>query len=225
MIVTQAQRVRSQLVTLKKLEEDEKKRKDIEATHSELRQVTSALRQFNTLYQLTRSRLDSEQTSYITSQARQIDEAVEASHQEFTQQRRQVKALQDVKQQVESLTQQTEASWKLYAEGQLNPQLELLELVRQLPEILAQLNEINSLRERLEEFRQRTPYNDVELTEFDRKLRKLVKHLSDLNLDPAIRDFLGRVLRGEATLDDLSDEILVWCRQGGRAKTFKIAFE
>jgi hypothetical protein len=43
-------------------------------------------------------------------------------------------------------------------------------------------------------------------------------------LDPAISDFLNIVFNGEATLADLSDEILAWCRQGNRARTFKITF-
>ena len=224
MIVSQAQKVRSQLATLKKLEEDEKNRKDIEATYDELRQVASTLRQFNTLYQLIHSRLDSQQNFYIISQVQQSDKDIEASHQAFAQQRRQVKTLRDVKQKLESLNQSTEAGWKLYAEAQLHPQLELLKLVKQLPEILGHLNEINNLKERLEQFTHRSPHNSKELAEFDQRLQKLAKRLSDLNLEPAVKDFLNRVLRGEATLADLSEEILAWCQQGGRAKTFKITF-
>ena len=224
MIVTQAQKVREQLTTLKKLEEDAENRKDIEATYDELKQVTAALRQFSTLYQRIRGRLDAEKTAYIAAQVGQMAKNIETSQQEFAEKRRQVKALKEANKQVKELTQNAEASWKLYAESQLAPQRELLDLVRQLPEINKQLKEIDALTARLEAFTQSSPKNAAEVKEFDQKLAKLAKRLSNLNLEPDVETFLRDVLRSQATLADLSDEILEWCRQGDRAKTFKIAF-
>jgi hypothetical protein len=224
MIVSKAQKVRKQLVTLKKLEEDERNRRDIEATRDELEQVAATLRQFTSLYQLIHGLLDSQDNAYVTDQVKQIDGDVESSHQEFAQHRRQVRALQTTGQKIESLDQQTEASWRLYAEERLTPQLELLSLVRQLPEIRGQLNTIDSLTQRLERFKDTPPNNVKELKEFDQKLQSLTKRLASLSLQPAIKDFLTKVLRDEATLADLSDEVLTWCQQGNRAKTFKITF-
>lgn len=224
MIVAQAQKVREQLTTLKKLEEDTENRKDIEATFDELKRVAAALRQFSTLYQPICERLDAEKTSYITTQVGQIAKDIENSQQEFAKKRRQVKALQEANKEVKELTKNAEAGWKLYAESQLKPQSELLSLVRQLPEINKQLKEIDALIARLEVLTQNSPQNAAEVKEFDQKLGKLAERLSKLNLEPDIEAFLSNVLHGQATLADLSDEILDWCRQGDRAKTFKIAF-
>jgi hypothetical protein len=225
MIVSQARKVRKQLETLKRLEEDERNRRDIEATHAELKQVAAALHQFGSIYQLIHSLLDPQQTAYVTDQIARIDEDVESSRQAFAQQRRQVKTLQSIKNQIDALDQRTKASWKLYAEEQLKPQVELLSLVRQLPEMRGQLNTIDSQTQRLEEFKDTPPNNVKELKEFEQKLQSLTERLASLSLQPAIRNFLTKVLGDEATLADLSEEVLNWCQQGNRAKTFKITFK
>jgi hypothetical protein len=225
MIVAQAQKVRDQLVTLKNLEEDEKNRKDIEATYNAVQQVTAILTQFATLYALVCPRLETQQKLYIIGQVRQISQAITTSQHDFAQQRRQVKSLQNIRQQqIEPLKQQTEENWKLYAENQLRPQFELLTLVRQLPEVTSQQSEFDILKDRLKQFVDKPPRSKTELAEFDQKLQKLTKQLSGLKLEPVIRGFLNSVLQGEATLADVSDEVLTWCRQGKRAKTFKVTF-
>ncbi len=224
MLVSQAQSVQKQLEALKKLEEDEKTRKDMEATYGELQQLSAILRPLVALYHLIHHRLDAEKNTYLAAQVRQIDGRIETSQREFSQQRRQVKPLQENKRQVEELGRDVEAAWKIYAEDQVNPLVELLKLVRRLPEVKVQLGKLDSQKQYLEQFTDRSPKNQQELAEFDQKLQLLSKQLSALNLETEIRDFLDSVLKNEATLADLSDEILTWCRQGDRARIFKITF-
>jgi hypothetical protein len=62
-----------------------------------------------------------------------------------------------------------------------------------------------------------------QLAEFDARTAQLQTKLSELEgLSPAIIAFLKAVLDQKATIADLSDEVLAWCRQAGRDHSFRI---
>jgi chromosome segregation ATPase len=226
MIVSIAQDIQKKIARQNELTNIRDNQKNIEDTHKELKQVKKSLREFVTLYQVLHERLDVARKASIIVKAAKIQEKINFLHKQFASKPRQVKELRDLKSQIKQLTQQVEAAWKLYANEQVKPHFDLLKLVKQLPEIARQADAIHRLQDQLRVAINKPPNSGDALKQFDRNHQALKGHLANLSdLDPNVRTFLNKALQGQATIADLSLEILAWCRQEGRAQAFKISFK
>jgi chromosome segregation ATPase len=225
MIVTLSRTICQQLEESGRLEQQQNEVKNIQATLDTLNKLKSTIHDFRIRYQAICSRIPPENVEYIQQQATTLVQEIETSRNNFANNRRQVPALSKTEKAIKKMMQDIEAQWKSYANDQIKPLAETLTLIRALPEIARQEEAINSLLTRLRTLAKTLPSSYAELTEFDTTHQQLERRLATLEgLSPAIHEFLQKVQHGTATLNDLSNDILDWCRQGDHASTFTISF-
>ncbi len=225
MIVALAHEVRRQLVAVDRLEVTHDELNNIQATQAELENVAQEALIFTATLRAIRDRVS---TADIDVARRQCERAVadlERSLEKFAAEPRQVADLRQIQRRIQEARSSIAAGWSAYATHLIRPNRDLLLLVRGLPEIAEQLNDINQLLAKLDTQAQVAPRSGSDLTRFDAHLHELEARLVAVKqLDPAIKLFLEKVRTGKATIDDLSPAVLEWCREGNHAATFTITF-
>ena len=117
----------------------------------------------------------------------------------------------------------TQHGWSTYAQGKLSPILPLLDLAAQLPGLQDAAARLRIEWDALRTLATKLPKSSAEVTRFHERLAALddkVRAGSSLNDEQ--RSFLNRLRLGAATLNDLSPELLEWCKQNGLARSLKI---
>ena len=153
--------------------------------------------------------------------------SVQDSHTKFTydRERRQVLPLRDIANKLQIQAQKIEGLWRNYAESLVNPHFDWLELVRVLPEVREYEATLNGLKTSLQHHAAILPRTPAELGDFDEKFAQLRSRLANLeSLHPEVKSFLRKAYNHQATIADLTDEVIRWCRQGEHAKVFRISF-
>jgi len=225
MIVELAEEACRQLDELDRLEIAKKEANDINATLKELAGIKITAIQLNELCSLLSERLPLRDIQSI--EIPKLLKSVQDSHTKFShdRERRQVPALRDIASRLQALVVKIEGTWRKYAENLINPHFDLLELVRYLPEVREQEAILNGLKNQLQHHAAILPRTEVELLDFDQKFNRLKSRLANLeNLHPDVRNFLRKAYNHQATIADLTDEVIRWCRQGEHAKVFRIDF-
>jgi chromosome segregation ATPase len=225
MIVELSSQVGELLAEAGRLEQQQHEVKNIQATRDTLNEVQQKIHSLKMHYQIISPRMADQKIAYIQQQAATIASAIETSRSNFATQRRQEKALKQTEKEVQKILQEIDAYWKHYSTEQIKPHTDMLELVRALPEIASQEATINELVAQLRKLSTASPASHNKITEFDNTLQQLKQRLATLQgLSPQIQDFLRKVQDGRATLHDLTDEVLSWCRQGEHASAFALSF-
>lgn len=198
---------------------------EIESTISELNGVQTQAAKLLNIYKLVYSRLSPTKKKNVEERVFKLVNQIRNSRQDFSSTRRQFVALKNARDNIISLTSETEVIWKLDITELLKPFFELYNIVKQLPDFKAQEEDLALLRNRLAYFQDNVPKNIIEVREFEQKLAQFSLGLSRIpGLTPKIQGFLTKVVKQTATLDDMDEEILAWCRQAGRSKVFQIQF-
>lgn len=225
MIVELAQAACRQLDEMDTLEIAKKEASDINATLKELADVKRTAIELNELCLLLRDRLPLREIRSV--EIPKILNSVKDSHTKFTheRERRQVRALRDIANKVQMQVQKIEGLWRKYVEDRINPHFDLLELVRMLPEVREHEATLNGLKSRLQHYAAIMPRTQAELIDFDEKFTRLRTRLVNLEtLHPEVKSFLRKAYNHQATIADLTDEVIGWCRQGEHANVFRIGF-
>lgn len=225
MIVDLAEAACRQLDELDTLEIAKKEASDINATLKELADVKGKAIELSELCLLLSGRLPLRDIHSI--EIPKILKSVQDSHTKFTRDRvrRQVLPLRDVANKLQMQVQKIEGLWRKYAESLVNPHFDLLELVRILPEVREHEATLNGLKSRLQHYAAVMPRTQAELIDFDEKFTRLRTRLVNLeNLHPEVKSFLRKAYYHQATIADLTDEVIRWCRQGEHAKVFRVDF-
>ncbi len=225
MIVELAEAACKQLDELDTLEIAKNEASDINATLKELADVKSKAIELSELCLLLSDRLPLREIQSV--EIPKILKSVQDSHTKFTRdrERRQVLPLRDIATKLQIQVQKIEGLWRKYAEGLINPHFKMLELVRILPEVREHEATLNGLKSRLQHYASIMPRTQAELIDFDEKFTRLRTRLVNLeNLHPEVKSFLRKAYNHQATIADLTDEVLRWCRQGEHAKVFRIDF-
>ncbi len=225
MIVELAQRACRQLDEIDTLEIAKKEANDINATLKELADVKRTVIELNELCLLLSDRLPLREIQGV--EIPKILKSVKDSHTKFTheRERRQVQALRDITSRLQTLVLKIEGLWREHAKSLVNPHFDLLELVRILPELREHEALLNGLKARLQHHAAIPPRVPAELVDFDEKFAQLRLRLANLeNLHPEVKSFLRKAYNHQATIADLTDEVIRWCRQGEHAKVFRIDF-
>ena len=198
---------------------------DIQDTHAALNSFQSQLTQFINNYNRISQRLSGSEVLDIQIFCKDLRNITKESEDDFNKNRRQVAKIRNLGKNLNNAESNLNDYWSTYANELIEPYHELLELVFQLPEIQRQQKSIQAIKEKLEFYTISIPDTDSKLTEFNNLLHELDQSLSNLQgLSPIISDFLGRVSRGSFTLADISEEILEWCQEDDRGKSFKVSF-
>lgn len=225
MIVELAETACKQLDELDALEIAKKEASDINATLKELAEVRSKAVQLNELCLLLSDRLPLAEIQAV--EIPRILKSMQDSRTKFTQgrERRQVLPLRDIANRMQTLIVKAEGLWRKYAESLVNPHFDLMELVRLLPEMRTHEVTLRGLKAQLQRHATILPRTRAELDDFDEQLSQLRSRLANLeSLHPEVKSFLRKAYQNQATIADLTDEVIRWCRQGEHARVFRIGF-
>jgi hypothetical protein len=226
MIVELSDRVKTLVIQERNRERDHDLLQNLSDTIDYLNAVNEEALQLKNLCTLLKNRLSDPYRSSIQSSLQELMRQLRASQKDFADARRQSPVLKSIREQLARLISETKVSWKLTAEKTLKPTLDLYSLVRNLPDFKAQEVALGNLKNRLEYFQENVPKSTSELRDFDQKLTKLKEDLTSIpGLTPKVQAFLAKMVDHTATLADLDDEVLTWCRRPGRSKAFMITFK
>jgi DNA repair exonuclease SbcCD ATPase subunit len=225
-VVELAETAYKDLETIDRLRDQKQNADDINATQKELQEVQVLAIQVCTLYQLLHNRL--ELVDIQQSELPKIMQKVQELRQQFAD-RQKIRQVQEIRHSVKAplgkIKNKIEIRWREYAEKRSKWLLDFLEVIQNLPEIRDKAQFINKLKRRLEGFLATVPTNQAELEEFDQCLLTLQEHLSQLqNVHPDVTNFLRKVHNNQATMADVTNEVLSWCQQGNHAQVFLIRF-
>lgn len=225
MIITLTDNIQTQINRRKELEQRRDNRKDIDASYQRLTEISKLLQETLASFHLIQSRLTNDQITESIRQLQNIQNKLKESHEKFAIEYRQVQKLIAVEKLVQELQGFLTRAWASYVMAQTQPHFNLLNLVEKLPEVTVQGSLIAPIRQRLESASSQLPRREFHLTQFDADLQALQNSLADLSgLSAEVTEFLRRIQKGTATITDLTDEVLAWCRENERARAFKISF-
>ncbi len=198
----------------------------IEATHKELQEILQLAKEINASYVLFQKRLKIQGVQQ--QELPNIVKEVKSLQLKFNdkQNRRQVLELQKtISPPLKKIQTRIVNEWKRDVDTRLKPHLELLAVVSLLPEIREKEAEINRWKVRLQRYKEDMPVTQKQLDDFDQCLVQLQSHLMQLeNLHEDVLKFLKKIYENTATMADVTDEVLDWCRQGKHANVFRISF-
>jgi Tfp pilus assembly protein PilO len=223
-IVELAEKVKALLKVNADLKTAGQQVKQIENTKIELEKLNTSLTEISRSYRLIKTRLPTDTQITFESDLGQLIKDLENSRQAFWQQQQpdQTVNLRRCGERAKRLTDLLRGSWRNYVAKQLNPLVNLLNLVVNLPEVAAQRAELQNLKHQLTSFQNSLPQSNNQLQKFDTQLESFRTILQNLEFEPEVRLFLEKIQTGTATIADLNETVLNWCKQGQRAKTFFI---
>lgn len=150
---------------------------------------------------------------------------VEASREAFVDKRNQAVALEIVAKDLKGLVARLGQGWGEFATERLRQFDSPLALVSGI--VTAQQREqLATLQQRLQSLAHREPDSSGKAAEFLQKCEEMDGVLRDVvdTLSPAVRTFLTQVGANIATLSDLTDEVLTWCREHDHGARFAIRY-
>jgi hypothetical protein len=197
---------------------------NIAATLSEMAGVREKSAQLVRAWDLLKERLPLADISVTKIPA--LLQEVQNTHAKFTNEHmtRQVKFLQEISTKLQALLEEISQRWGRYAHGLIQDHVNLWAIVQVLPEMREQQVVVHELRDTLIRYASVYPQTSAELGDFDAKLEQMKMSLSAIeSVHPEVKAFLRKVHMREATIADLTNEVLNWCRQEDRATVFQIS--
>lgn len=94
----------------------------------------------------------------------------------------------------------------------LNKNKDIIGLLRNLQNIVTNQQEIKQLITDLQTFEKKWPVNSITLKRYHDYLNDANKVISEMDVSEVVQDFITKVAANQATLDDLTDEVITWIR-------------
>lgn len=225
MIVAQANRTLQSLKRAEDLKKVQSKHEHLQATLDKLQRVDQALVDLISVHNTISDCLTGEMHSNYWQGFGGLLEALEQSRQQFESEPRQVDSLRGVQQRIVRLRRLLDRAWYIAAHPQFEQYEKLANLVRSLPEVQDQLSDIDRLISLLRGHLNAAPSDLDARCQHDADMKRLAEHLESIEgLNDRIRRFLSRVAEGKATLADVNEDVLEWCKQERRSVSFAISF-
>lgn len=226
MIADQAHALSRLLRENRQLEDAQNDAKTIAATYNALIEVAATAKSLSDVAITACHYLTADQRHQIKGDLAGLQARVCTLHESFSSQpKQQSLPLGTLRKEIEATHEKIDVSWRTHAQTRVKPHLDLLNLVHTLPEVQQQTESLNTLRMQLQSAQQKAPRQAPQIASLHAAIQALDERLGSLvNLSPVVREFLYRVRDGQATLNDLSDEVLAWCKLGTRMTAFRIQF-
>jgi hypothetical protein len=217
-------------ITIKEQQADNIKRfkvnaKQAKATLEELEQVAEGCRKLEYQYRVIVSRLLPTFAPEFQAKIAPQVAVIQKLRERFETNSNQLLEIKRLANELRSLTDHLNQAWSSWIKQQYHPYQELFRLVQDLPEIKIQERAIQDLFGHLNAAKAIAPHDIQELNRIDQRIVRLAGYFSSVRgLSPEVQAFLHKVREGQATIADLSPEILTWCTSFNHAHAFKIRF-
>ncbi len=225
MIVGLSREVCQQWQTIDDIETLKYNAESIKETFEALVRVKELIVRLVTSLTLISERLQAQDVQQIMLGLDYLAREIKGSRERFDTEPRQTKSLSNSLMSIQRLIKDVKLLWQSYAGERIREPFELLKLVKNLPEVKEQQAAYDELKTRLERLAKEPPLTVDQLIAFDQSINMLVQSLNSIEgLNTEVKIFLQKTLNGQATLADLTDEVLQWCRQGDHARIFAVKF-
>jgi len=224
MIVQTATALRQQLKDYSTLKQNESQLDSIQKTGADLLMVKRDLDNWTRIFPAVQVYLASHQSSEISQQAVNIHRKLGECKVRFENVNRYPQdLLRQLQRAVSQLQGETERAWSQYASSLLAPLKEALRSARQLPALQAKIVQVDPILSSLNEQSLRLPKQPKDIQHFHEQIGTIRNVLNAVpSMTPAQKAFMDRVDQGTATLADLDDHLLQWCKQQGLAPLLKV---
>jgi DNA repair exonuclease SbcCD ATPase subunit len=183
----------------------------IEETRGRIQSLADPVIVVTDTFTTIHERLTDDDRRSLTTNIANLAHLLRTSQSEFSQGSRQVVKLERAHNSVKAIQRELERSWQRYVDDQTRSYRELLVIIRQVPAIESHVADLQTALEQLQSQYRTPPRTAERLARFDAGLDDIRKRAREFEeLPHSVRDFLSRVAAGQATLMDVSPEILQW---------------
>ncbi len=211
---------------IREVETRQKAKNELESVNETFRALTAlneSITQLQNMLQLLHTRLSLAEINTITDIGMRCMWQLNQSAEQFLHQSRQKNQIQVIQTQFQKALDSLKKTWEIYVDRHTCDSLELYRLVAKLPGVSERKAAYDDVQNRLALAKKTLPTTQKHLDDFDRTVAQFKQMLQETgNLREEVKVFLGRIANGTASLADLTDEVLQWCRQDQRGKTFSI---
>lgn len=225
MVITRlAEEIRQQVAAYAQLTDSASRVSDITSTADDLINLRREVAAWASTYAAVEPCLPLDQRAALRGQARVVWTKVNDSRTKFGYNNyAQHDALAQVQQRVKRLSEQTQQCWYVYAQERIRPLRVQVDLAKQLPKMRDTFAEIEAAAAEIEKLAQQSPRRSTEVDAFHRKVDVLDHALQSIKgLTAEQKVFLDKARHGTATLNDVTESLLAWCKQENLAVQLKI---
>jgi hypothetical protein len=106
-----------------------------------------------------------------------------------------------------------------------NKNQDTIRLLQQMQNIVSNPKEIKQLVEELKKFENKWPVTTQIVNIYNENHINAKKIISDMQASKGVQDFISKVAANNATLDDLTDEVIIWLREQQLTNKLVIKFK
>ncbi|MCS0674470.1 hypothetical protein [Cytobacillus firmus] len=106
-----------------------------------------------------------------------------------------------------------------------NKNQDTIKLLQQMQNIVSNKQEIKQLVDELKKFENKWPITSNVVNRYHEHHVNAKKIISDMQASNGVQDFIGKVAANNATLDDLTDEVILWLREQQLTNKLVIKFK
>lgn len=224
MIVQSSNELRQQLQEYGRLKQNESQLASIQNTANELAGVQRQIKAWVEIYPLLLTYFSEQERYDLSRQATEIQRRLSECKERFQNTNRYPKELlQQLQRLSAKVTESTAEAWRRYAENCLTPLQEMVHTAQQLPKMQTKLAQIKESLSTLVNQSKKLPKRLTEIQHFHNQLNEIKRQLQAVEtINDQQRAFLAKVQQGTATVADLDEALLQWCKQQGLAMQLKL---
>lgn len=225
MIIQSANELRQQLQEYGRLKQNESQIILIQHTAKELAVVQSQLKAWVGIYPLLLPYFSEPRRHELSRQATEIQRKVNECKERFQNASRYPQEpLKQLQRLSVKLTESTTEAWRHYAKNRFAPLRETIQTARRLPKMQPKLAQVDGIFKDVEAQSQKLPRQAADIQHFHDQLDAIKRQLEAVEpIDDQQRAFLEKVQLGTATVADLDETLLQWCKQQGLAAQLKLS--
>lgn len=224
MIVQEIQKTKTALAEWQEVEKLRSQAASIDQTRQALRELEEKFDLFRGSYRLLAARVEASELTIIAQKLQTLLNELDASATQFDVGRNQSHKARELINKVEHLSQDLQRLWSRYVENQHSIVSERYRIMAKLPGISEHEGEIAQKLKRLAAIGKTLP-TASDLEDLENIVVDVETRLSTISDIPeGVQLFLQKVSRDGCTLADLTDDVLVWCREHQFETLFKITY-
>lgn len=227
MLVAQTKNLIEQLEQLNRQEVKGREATSIENTNIALKGLKSEINSLKGLYALLHDQLAPVVVESSLANAARLSKDLKNSRQGFIEDEiyNQANVVNKIANQVKQQRERLQQNWQSQVNRNVERFNNLWNLVRLIPEMKSNKQQIQNLLDQLKEYQTRFPQSGMDLQFYFQLVTSLDEQLTGAEgLSPKIKNFLEKLSQNKITFADIDEEIFGWCKDKKRAKTFQISF-
>jgi len=225
MIVAQIYEISELSQDFQNYKENRKKRNEIDSTLEKLNNLNLQLQKFLDSYHVIIRNINIKISFDLIAISENALKTLMKSQHEFNSHNNQTHQINSAIDQISNASSVLAGIWSHYLGNRLSPSRDLLEIVEKLPEIQKNRDQIDGIIASIARYENKLPITSSDFDLVEKHFQQLNKLLEGhQSLPQEIKEFLIKVRDKNFTVDDLTENIMKWCSEDNRGKSFLITF-